>query len=44
VNDAMKRIEAVDPALGRHLRQSVRTGTFCVYHPDPPVDWHVRAG
>jgi len=44
VNDAMKRIEAVDPALGRHLRQSVRTGTFCVYHPDPPVDWHVRTG
>jgi hypothetical protein len=36
---AIGRLEAEDPALGHHLRTSVRTGTFCVYHPgpDPPV-------
>lgn len=29
------------PALGKHLGATLRTGTFCVYRPDPriPVDW-----
>jgi hypothetical protein len=27
--------------LGRYLRSTIRTGTFCVYRPDPqrPVSW-----
>lgn len=39
----LKKVEEVDPPLGRHLRQSVSTGTYCVYSPDPllPVDWEV---
>ena len=28
IRDAMARIEAHHPALGRHLRTSIRTGTF----------------
>jgi hypothetical protein len=39
IRDALERIETAHPSLGRHLRRSVRTGTYCVYQPDPPVDW-----
>jgi hypothetical protein len=41
IRDALARIDAAHPALGRHLARSVRTGTYCVYQPDPPVDWTV---
>ncbi|HVT77271.1 MAG TPA: AAA family ATPase [Acidimicrobiales bacterium] len=44
VRDAIARIEAVHPALGRHLTRSVRTGTFCSYDPETPVSWRVRSG
>lgn len=33
VRDALSRVEAEHPALGRHLRASLRTGTFCSYRP-----------
>ncbi|MGH9135898.1 MAG: hypothetical protein ACRD0G_02490, partial [Acidimicrobiales bacterium] len=39
IRDALDRIDVAHPALGRHLARSVRTGTYCVYQPDPPVDW-----
>jgi len=29
------------PPLGRHLRDSVRMGTVCVYAPPNPVEWDV---
>ena len=32
---AIARIAKSDPILGRHLTQSVRTGLFCCYEPDP---------
>lgn len=35
------RIDAEHPDLGRHLTNSVRTGTFCVYTPEDSVDWTV---
>jgi hypothetical protein len=41
IRDAMRRIEGANPALGRHLARSIRTGTFCVYEPDPPVNWEL---
>ncbi len=44
IRQAMARIEAVHPELGRHLRVSVRTGTFCRYDPDREVRWRMRAG
>jgi tetratricopeptide (TPR) repeat protein len=37
----LDRIERTHPALGQHLRRSVRMGTFCSYEPDPPVRWEV---
>jgi hypothetical protein len=38
---AMGRISEYDPALGAHLDQSIRTGTWCAYSPDTrtPVSW-----
>jgi hypothetical protein len=41
IRHAMSRISAEHASLGEHLERTVRTGTFCVYLPDPrvPVDW-----
>ena len=38
---ALQRIETHDPGLARLLRDTVRTGAFCRYEPDParPVSW-----
>jgi hypothetical protein len=38
---ALRKISEQHPALGEHLTQTVRTGTFCVYIPPPhqPVTW-----
>jgi hypothetical protein len=41
IHDAMQRIDVAHPLLGRHLTHSVRTGSYCVYQPEPPVDWTV---
>lgn len=34
---ALERIAAHHPELARHLAATLRTGTFCVYTPDPRV-------
>lgn len=41
LRQAIDRVGALAPDLGRHLATSVRTGTRCVYEPDPrqPVAW-----
>jgi predicted ATPase len=41
IRSAIARIDAVHPALGRHLRNSIRTGTFCTYTPEQRVDWRL---
>ena len=41
LRSTLDRIDLAHPALGRHLRQSLRMGTFCSYEPDPPVRWDV---
>jgi hypothetical protein len=38
------KILELHPALGRHLRDSVRMGTVCVYAPSTPVEWDVGFG
>jgi hypothetical protein len=35
VASAIRRVGEADPALGRLLRDTVRTGNLCVYEPDP---------
>jgi hypothetical protein len=32
---AIDRIATIDPAVGRILTDTVRTGAFCSYQPDP---------
>ncbi|HUQ63635.1 MAG TPA: hypothetical protein VM121_07770 [Acidimicrobiales bacterium] len=32
-------VERVHPELGRHLRRSIRTGTFCSYEPPSRTTW-----
>jgi ABC-type cobalamin/Fe3+-siderophores transport system ATPase subunit len=34
IADAMQRITAACPEIGRHLERTVRTGTACTYEPD----------
>jgi hypothetical protein len=42
---AIARVAAHDPALGRLLDDTIRTGTVCRYDPDPgrPVEWVLEA-
>jgi hypothetical protein len=37
VRQAMARISEHHPGLGAHLGRAIRTGTYCVYRPDPRV-------
>ena len=39
IRSALDRVEDALPDLGRHLRRSVRTGTFCFYEPERPERW-----
>ncbi|KAB1990706.1 ATP-binding protein [Streptomyces triticiradicis] len=41
VRAAVRRVAAVHPELGRHLRAAVRTGTLCVYEPEDPPAWRL---
>ena len=41
IRDAIGHIETAHPAMGHHLRRSVRTGTFCVYEPPAPTRWEL---
>ena len=41
IRDAIGRIDRELPALGGHLRNSVRTGIFCSYRPEQPVEWRL---
>ncbi|MGH2476963.1 MAG: hypothetical protein ACRDIL_17030, partial [Candidatus Limnocylindrales bacterium] len=41
VRTTIKRLAGVHPELGRHLAASVKTGIYCSYRPEHPVDWRV---
>jgi hypothetical protein len=43
VHEAITHIEKLHHGLGRHLRRSVRTGSFCVYDPTEPTAWRLSA-
>jgi hypothetical protein len=40
IRDAIHRIDAVHPPLGRHLTNAVRTGTYCSYQPETTTVWN----
>jgi hypothetical protein len=41
IRTAMAKLARANPALGRHLAATVRTGRYCSYSPDPrvPIAW-----
>jgi hypothetical protein len=39
IRNAIRKIASAHPRLGRHLENSVRTGTFCAYEPETPTTW-----
>jgi non-specific serine/threonine protein kinase len=43
IADAVKRITAHNPTLGRFFATTIKTGAFCSYTPDPryPIDWQL---
>ncbi|MCG8685822.1 MAG: hypothetical protein MI892_13160, partial [Desulfobacterales bacterium] len=41
IRSAIKKISQSHPALGRHLENSVSTGTFCVYQPEKAISWQL---
>ena len=41
IRDCIKHLSAAHPPLARHFANAVRTGTWCSYEPEQPVDWHV---
>ncbi|WP_378074712.1 tetratricopeptide repeat protein [Chelativorans intermedius] len=41
IRHAIRKIETLHPDLARHLRTSVRTGTFCAYRPEQPIRWRL---
>ena len=39
IRTCLDGLDDVLPALARHLRRSIRTGTFCLYEPQRPERW-----
>jgi hypothetical protein len=39
IRNAIRKIASAHTRLGKHLENSVRTGTFCVYEPETATDW-----
>lgn len=41
INDSLKKIQERHPALGHHLRISIKKGSSCSYFPEKPTHWEV---
>lgn len=39
IREAIGKLARSNPTLHRHLKASIRTGTFCSYAPERPVTW-----
>jgi len=39
IRRALRTISSKHPPLWRHLYKYLKTGLFCCYEPDPPIDW-----
>jgi len=39
IRSAIKKIGQAHPDLGKHLKNAVRTGTFCSYQPEHEMHW-----
>jgi predicted ATPase len=43
IRAAVKRLGEMHPELGRHLRNTVRTGTWCTYRPETAIVWRLES-
>ncbi len=43
IRTCLDALDGVFPALARHLRRSIRTGTFCLYEPQRPERWKMSS-
>lgn len=41
VSAALRAVQRHDEPLWRHLVNTIKTGTYCVYEPDQPIDWEL---
>ena len=41
IRAALRHAAQAHPALGRHLENSVHTGTWCCYRPEGGVAWSI---
>ena len=39
IRAAVKKVAEADPELGRHLDNTIRTGTWCSYQPEGDTQW-----
>jgi non-specific serine/threonine protein kinase len=44
IRSAIRKVAEGHPDLGRHLKNAVRTGTWCCYQPETDVTWTVVNG
>jgi tetratricopeptide (TPR) repeat protein len=42
IRGAIRRVADVDPALGQHLLNAVKTGAWCSYQPDSTIEWTIQ--
>jgi predicted ATPase len=42
IRSAIRKLDQLHPDLGRHLTNSVRTGTWCSYRPESAVVWTIE--
>ena len=43
IRSAIRQAADAHPELARHLRNSIRTGVWCSYRPETPVEWSIEA-
>lgn len=41
IRNAIKKIALAHSALGLHLNNSIKTGSFCSYCPEKPIEWEL---
>jgi flagellar motility protein MotE (MotC chaperone) len=39
IRNAIAKIEIVHPTLGKHLSNTIKTGTVCKYSPEKNIQW-----
>ena len=42
IRSTIRKLDQLHPDLGRHLANSIRTGTWCSYRPETEVAWTIE--